>query len=297
MNLCRIILASLFLIALVGCEKDITIVPVESSPKLVVDAQIEDGQPPVVVLTNSLNYFSSIDTAELYASFIKDAKVTLSDGTRTAQLKFFQVNAPGGLRYYFYSNDPASPTTAIIGAFGKTYQLKVELNGITYTSTTEIPLLKKTIDSIWYKPVPNRPSNDSFVVVSAKISDPVGLGNYIRYFTKVNSQDYLPGYNSVFDDAVIDGKTYSIDIPKGVDKNQLLERENYGFFKKGDTLTIKYSNINKATYDFWRTWEYTYQSVGNPFASPGVVIGNISNGALGAFCGYASQYKKIIIPK
>lgn len=297
MNLNRIIFALFILVTFIGCEKDITILPIESSPKLVVDAQIEDGQPPVVVLSNSLNYFSTIDTAELYSSFVKDAKVTLSDGTRTAQLKFYQVNSPGGFRYYFYSNDPASPSTAIIGAFGKTYQLKVEIKGATYTSTTEIPLLKKTIDSIWFKPVPNRPTNDSFVVVSAKISDPIGLGNYIRYFTKVNSQDYLPGYNSVFDDAVIDGKTYSIDIPKGVDKNRLLERENYGFYKKGDTVTIKYSNINKATYDFWRTWEYTYQSVGNPFASPGVVIGNISNGALGAFCGYASQFKKIIIPK
>lgn len=297
MRLYHFIYTYFILIALVSCEKAIQITPVESTAKLVVDAQIEDGAPPIVVLSTSLHYFSSIDTAELYASFVKDAKVTISDGIKTAQLRLFQVNTPSGAKYYFYTNDPASPSTAIIGAFGKKYQLKIERNGINYVSSTEIPLLKKTIDSIWYKPVPNRPSTDSFVVVSAKITDPIGLGNYIRYFTKVNSQDYFPGYNSVFDDVVIDGKTYSIDIPRGVDKNQLLERENYGFYKKGDTVTIKYANINKDTYDFWRTWEYTYQSVGNPFASPGVVIGNVSNGALGAFCGYASQYKKIIIPK
>jgi len=27
------------------------------------------------------------------------------------------------------------------------------------------------------------------------------------------------------------------------------------------------------------------------------VLGNINNGALGAFCGYAAQYKILIIPK
>jgi len=42
---------------------------------------------------------------------------------------------------------------------------------------------------------------------------------------------------------------------------------------------------------------FNLQSVGNPFSSPGKVIGNISNNALGAFCGYAAQYRTLIIPK
>ncbi len=67
--------------------------------------------------------------------------------------------------------------------------------------------------------------------------------------------------------------------------------------KKGDTVTLKLSNINKTTYDFWRTMEYTYASVGNPFASPVKVLSNISNNALGYFGGYASQYRTIIIPR
>jgi hypothetical protein len=43
--------------------------------------------------------------------------------------------------------------------------------------------------------------------------------------------------------------------------------------------------------------EFGYQSIGNTFSSPTKVIGNISNGALGAFCGYAAFYKTIIIRK
>ncbi len=42
--------------------------------------------------------------------------------------------------------------------------------------------------------------------------------------------------------------------------------------------------------------EYSYQSIGNPFSSPTKVRGNISNGALGYFGGYAVQYIGITIP-
>ena len=59
---------------------------------------------------------------------------------------------------------------------------------------------------------------------------------------------------------------------------------------RGDSVTVKLANIDKATYDFWRTMEYNYQSIGNPFSSPTVVMSNISNDALGYFGGYAAQY-------
>ena len=56
-------------------------------------------------------------------------------------------------------------------------------------------------------------------------------------------------------------------------------------------------NITKSTFDFWNTFEFSYQSVGNPFSSPTKVLSNITNGALGYFGGYAAQFKTIIIPK
>jgi hypothetical protein len=283
-----IILGMLFLVA---CEKDIQIEPNQNQAKMVVDAEIENGQAPIVVLSSSLNYFSTIDTSTLFASFIKGAKVQINNGTKTVTLQVNELRFPQGGRYVFYTtplNDP------MLGEIGKTYQLSIEYQGQQYQSTTTIPLITKTIDSLWSKRVANRPNTDSFRVLMARIIDPPGLGNYIRYFTKVNKQPFFPGFNSAFDDAIIDGKTYNIDIDKGVDKNQPFERENYGFFKIGDTVTVKLANIDKASYTFWRTWEFAFRSIGNPFSSPGVVIGNINNGALGAFCGYGSQYKTYI---
>lgn len=129
-----------------------------------------------------------------------------------------------------------------------------------------------------------------------KATDPPGYGDYIRYYTKRNSEPFYPALNSVFDDQIIDGTSYEVEVERGVDRNKELE-DDYSFFDRGDTVLFKLSNIDKATFDFWRTVEYSYSSIGNPFSSPTKVMGNISNGALGYFGGYASQFRSIIIPR
>lgn len=285
----------LLMVTMAGCERDIDIVPTQSAAKLVVDAEIENNRPPFIVLSRSLNFFSTIDSTELLNSFIHNATVTIQEGNTVYAMKEFQVRGPNGNLIYYYSNDPAN-TQLLLGQQGKKYKLAITVEGITYTSETEIPLLTKTVDSLWWKKAPNN-KDTTKVVLMGRVVDPPGLGNYIRYFTRVNNQPYLPGNNSVFDDNIIDGKTYEIQIDKGVNRNEEIDFEEYGFFKRGDTATVKLCNISKATYDFWRTWEFSFQSIGNPFSSPGKVIGNINNGALGAFCGYAAQYRTLIIPK
>ncbi len=83
----------------------------------------------------------------------------------------------------------------------------------------------------------------------------------------------------------------------GVNRNQDIDFDEYGFFARGDTIRAKLSNIDKTTFDFWRTWEQNQTNLGNPFGVPVKVLGNISNGALGYFGGYASQVETIIVPK
>ena len=126
-----------------------------------------------------------------------------------------------------------------------------------------------------------------------RATDPPGRGNYIRYFTRRNNGSFLPGENSVFDDAVVDGTTYELQVDPGVDSNNPVNHDD-NFFKKGDTVTLKLCNIDKATYTFWNTWEFSRQSIGNPFSQPGKVVGNVSNGALGVFSGYAAWYGTVI---
>jgi hypothetical protein len=85
-------------------------------------------------------------------------------------------------------------------------------------------------------------------------------------------------------------------VEPGLDRNNRVPLEDRSF-QRGDTISIRLSNIDKATFDFWRTMEYSYVSIGNPFSTPVTVQSNIRGGALGYFGGYASQYRTLIIPK
>lgn len=281
------------LLVFCSCEKDIDLNLKESAPVLTVDAQIENGQAPRVVLTKSFSYYQKIDAALLASSFVRNAEVYLSNGSLTHRLKEYALPLAPGFVAYYYSLDSANLATAFEGEFNRSYILRIVAEGKEYTSTTDIPASVNFPDSLWFKRAPQNPDTTLRVLVM-RATDPTGRGNYVRYFTKKNSDPFLPGEN-VFDDQVIDGTTYEIQLPQGIDRNNIINRDST-FYRKGDTVTLKFCAINRASYNFWNTWEFAYQSIGNPFAQPNKVLGNISNGALGAFTGYGAGYKTLIAP-
>ena len=293
----RFLYLAILLLTIYSCEKRIDFTPETQDPKLVVEAVIENSQHPVVYLTRSLDFFSRISREQLAGSFVRNAEVTISDGVHTEILKEYEVPITRDTVLYYYTTDTARGSSALTGELGKAYHLTIKTtDGKEYSSTTTIPYLTKTVDSLWvYSAL--FADDSSKVILYGRFTDPPGFGNYIRYFTNVNSGLYLPGLNSVFDDQVVDGKEYDIQIERGVDRNTDIDFETYSYFNKGDIVSVKFCNIDKATFDFWRTMEYSYASIGNPFSSPTKVLGNISNGALGYFGGYAVQYASIIIPE
>jgi hypothetical protein len=297
MKIVKACIYSLVIVTLLSCERTIDFDLDDVTPKVVVEATIENGTPPVVFLSKSVAYFSTINLDSLTSGFIHNAEIYVSNGVLTHKLKEYAVPIlPGSIyNYYYYSIDSSSLATAFTGELDHTYTLRIVTGGEEYTASTRIPRITKRIDSLYWKQAPaNSPPEKVSLMIRA--TDPPGLGDYVRYFTKQNSDPFYPGLNSVFDDQVIDNSTYDVIVERGVDRN-VDQPEGFTFFDKGDTVTLKLSNIDKATYDFWRTMEFTYLSVGNPFSSPTRVLSNISNGALGYFGGYASQYRTIIIPQ
>ena len=282
-----------FCILFFSCEKNIDFRLNKVDAVLVVDAQIENGQAPTVALSKSLDYFGAFSPQILANSFVHGADVTMSNGTLTHTFKEYTVPLSNGYFLYYYGIDSANLATAFVGEFNKQYNLTVKAEGKIYTAKTTIPLLAKIFDSLWTKmPPPN--VDTSKRILMARAIDPPGLGNYVRYFTKKNRERFLPGFNSVYNDEVVDGTTYQGQVDQGIDRNNPIPTGDDRLFTRGDTISFKLSNIDKATYTFWNTWEFNQQSIGNPFSQPGKVIGNISNGALGAFCGYASQVATVI---
>ena len=281
------------LAALYSCEKDIKFNLKESEPVLTVDAQIENDKAPVVILTKSFSYYDKIDPVLLTNSFVRNAEVFISNGSKTHRLKEYTVSLFPGISIYYYSTDSSNMSTAFKGEFNTAYNLKIVSEGKEYNATTNIPVNVNFPDSLWFKKAPQNPDSNKRVLVM-RATDPPGRGHYLRYFTKKNSNPFLPGEN-VFDDQVIDGTTYEIQLPEGIDRNNPVKSDS-SFYSRGDTVTLKFCAINKAAYTFWNTWEFAYQSIGNPFAQPNKVIGNISNGALGVFVGYGASYKTLVAP-
>jgi hypothetical protein len=261
-----------------------------------VDASIENDRPPVVVLSKSLGYFSEINLELLASSFVRNAEVSISNGIKTHKLKERSLSTIPGIDLFYYTTDSSDLASAFTGEFNTSYTLKIKVEGKEYTAQTTIVAPAKTLDSLWWVRSPNHPDTNK-VVLMTSVTDPPGLGNYIRYYTQTGNGPFLPALNSVFDDQIIDGTSYQVEVERGVDRNQEIDLQEYSFFTRGDSVTVKFCNIDRSTYDFWRTMEYSYSSIGSPFSSPTKVMGNVTGGALGAFTGYAAQYKTLIIPK
>lgn len=292
----RLLYLLITLNAIASCERPIDFTPETQEPKLVVEGIIEGGKHPTVYLTRSLDFFSKISSEELTGSFVRNAEVTISNGASTEILKEYQIRVSGDTLLYYYSVDTTNGRVGMLGEPGASYHLNIQVDGKEYEANTTVPLPVKTLDSLYYR-LADIAGDTGRVVLYGRFNDPPGYGNYIRYFTNVNGGLYLPGLNSVFDDQIVDGTKYNIQIEQGIDRNTDIDFENYSYFNKGDIISVKFCNIDKAVFDFWRTMEYSYASIGNPFSSPTKVIGNISNGALGYFGGYAVQYAGIIIPE
>jgi hypothetical protein len=289
----------LFIFAVVlifsSCERNISFDLKDTEPKLVVEATIETGQGPIVYLTKSVSYYSKFDLVTLANSFVHHAEVYVSNGRKTHKLKEYVAPLAGGINFYYYATDPSTPATIFTGELKKQYSLRIVTEGKEYTATTMIPDTTKRIDTLYGRPAPAGNLPDQWALM-LKATDKPGLGDYIRYFTKRNHEPFYPGVNSAYDDQVIDGSTYEVQVERGVDRT-IDHPEGWTYFFAGDTVTLKLCTIDKATFDFWRTMEFAYDNLGNPFATPTKVLSNISGGALGYFGGYAPQFRTIVLPR
>ncbi len=276
-----------FILLLSACEKDITIDTGGGEAQYVVEGYVESGLPPYLLLTKTTDYYDTFYLDSLAAIFVHDAVITVSDGTQSVTLTEFNIDTLG-------TSISAYVGLGMVGEAGKTYTLTIETEGNLITAVTTIPM-PLPLDSIWYQTGAD-PDNDTLVELICRFSDPPALGQYIRYFTSVNGERYLPGYNSVFEDVLINGNTFDFPLDRGLDRNDTAAFDNYGLFRKGDTISVKWAAIDKAHFDFWRTVEFELGGQGSPFATPVIIQSNI-NGGQGIWGGYASTFKSLIVPK
>ena len=279
------------LLFLASCEKDVNINLDSVPPKMVVQGVIENGQPPYVLLNTTFGFFSQVDLSTVSNSFVHDAVVKVSDGIRTITLKEYSIDTSGGNKFYVYFVDTTSLGNVLIGELGKTYTLTIEKDGQRYSSITKIPYPKGP-DTLWFdKPsFEGATTSPDALELFADYTDPDTPGNYVKYFTKRNGDPFYPG--GIFTDELVNGQPVKkIDLFAGTaNDNSGGNLDDPYFFLPGDTVVLKWCEVDKGIYDFWNTYEFAIRSGGNPFSSPINVKTNMTNGALGSWAGYGALF-------
>jgi hypothetical protein len=297
-NFLWVIGVPLLFIFMSSCEKDISINIPESESKIVVEGYIYEGTNAYLFLTKSSPFFNEIDSNVISKYIVRGATITISDGFTTDTMTEF-ADPQYFLHFYFSPN--------IRGVSGRSYSLRIETNGQVLTASTYLPPALP-LDSVWWKPDGNK---DSLGFAWAHMTDPDTLGNYYRWFAKRTSHYtygdhtgeqkdtiFIAPLGSTFEDRFINGKSFEFAYNRGQltnsnkDEDDIISDER-GYFKRGDTIVVKWCTYDQANYNFWRSAESQYSSNGNPFGNPATIIGNIEGG-LGIFGGYGVSYDTII---
>jgi hypothetical protein len=275
-------------ITLASCEKEVEIDMPAYTPSVVVEGFIVNDMAPVVFLTKNVEFVSDAGKDLYEKSFIHNALITIyTEGATTDTLvEILNTDPKTGLKAALYSSVKTK------GVIGKSYSLKVTTGGKTYTALATIPKPVK-ITEIWYENHPEA-SNDSFKTVWVKILDPIGA-NYYRYTSEVNGQHGPQPEISTIIDKGFEGKEYKKAIDSGLaNEEQDMHGGVSGYFKVGDTITVKWANAEKSYYDVWTSIDFKRTQSKNPFMSPTRVVTNIK-GALGYWSGLGVDVKSVIL--
>ena len=307
--ICLLIMTGLF-----ACEKEFSPDLPTTTDDIVVEGYIEaaptgrQAVPAYVFLTKAIPFFKEIKSFN--GLYVNGAEVWVSDGKDSARLQEFcwkdldsttkklaalnfgidldSVNANFNFCAYIDFTQRIKPKV------GKTYFLRIKTaEGRVLTAQTTIPRLVPIDTAVFIKP-PGTNQNDSMAQMRATIRDPQGADFY-RYFTAVNGSSYIAARNSVTDDAFFDGIRTTFNLLNTQPRPKNDPDENFGLYRRGDTVSVKFCMIDKAHFDFWNTLEFNSNN-GGPFSSYTKVKHNIVGG-LGIWGGYAATYYDAIVPK
>ena len=278
-----------FLLTFSSCTEKINVNLPGSDKKIVIEGSIENGKVAEVIITRTIPLFSSVSgtASDLY---VLDAKVYVSNGTITDTLSL-AIDSSSSLGVVYKGS-------AITGVIGQNYTLQVvAADGKTYNASTYIPT-PVALDSVWWK---QQPPQDTLGYANARLTDPSGLGNNYRWLAKrPKDRRFIAPIGATFDDKLIDGKSFDFAYTKGYDPTDNVNTPDADsdterdYYRKTDTIYIKFCAINRESKDFYTTFENAISNNGNPFASPVTIIGNIDNGALGVWCGVGATYDTIM---
>lgn len=261
-----------FLIFLSSCEEVIDVDLNSSNPEFVVEAIIYKDSISIVCLTQTTSYFS---LEEPY--FIEDASVKISDGTSSEEL-IYKGNG------YYIGNE-------IIGTEEKTYEIKIEHDGILYEGISYMPQ-KSEITAVYFGKSESQnifnPYGEMVFTIACEFIDNPEIQNFymIRFIS----------------DGEMLENSYYLLTEKGAN-NGAVERVNDSIisfsecvFYEGGEVEVQVFSIDEYVYNFYLQLNdvlFWKRRVVPP--TPYNPVSNINNGALGYFAAWAYDTEIIML--
>jgi Domain of unknown function (DUF4249) len=291
----------LLLLTLLACQKNVDPVLPKFEERLVVDGSIFENEVAIVKLSKTFDYFGKYDSATVVNKIIKfnEAKVTISDGTRTEQLLFLPIISNNKIVDIGYTSNPL--TQGIRGQSGKTYYLTIEYNNKTYEATSTI-LPRVALDSAWFDFKKKGEKEEDLGFMKVKFFEPNPPGDCYRSFAKRITKDsaFITFFNSVFDDKFFNGKSFELNYTRPIPPNSRREEDSdyrRRHFDLNDTVVLKFCKIGRTEFEFYSSVADNISANGNPFSTAYNIRSNISNNAIGVFCAYGNRLDTIILKK
>ncbi len=232
-----------------SCEKIIDLELPEAEKLYVIEALLSDAGCRV-------NLSRTLDLSDSnHYDIVSGANITIAEDGRTP-VRLTQVN--GG--YY---------RAGIIGRSGRSYTLRVEVNGNIFTTTSQVPE-KVAVDSFYI-------SERLFFGRTRKVAmlefqDPPGLGNVYRFIQYVNTKKDNNIY--ITNDHLIDGRKTVYEMLVFEDEKEPL--------KAGDQLSVELLTITPFMYNYW--YSLDQGALGQTqVASPANPVNPFQKGAVGYF--------------
>jgi Domain of unknown function (DUF4249) len=303
-------LIALFLsVSFLACEEEYIPDTNLQEQEIVVEGYVEVGSssnPTFVILTKSIPFISTIEPDKFTELFLRGATVTVNDGDKTVILpEVCLSNLPENIKAQVYEVLGFSPDSSTVDiclyadifqqltkGYGRKYDLKVLIDDKEITATTTVPSFVP-LDNLRWEDTPGIPS-DTLAQLLVTIDDPVGVANFYRYQTATEGNGFLAPFNSVIDGEIFDGKKFDIPLQKAERRGGDFDPNSFGLYLRGDTVTVKWSTIDKAHFDFWNTRDFSANS-GGPFSSYTRIASNVKGG-LGVWGGYATEQYKTVVP-
>jgi hypothetical protein len=268
-----------------------------------VEGYIEAGEnpfPPYILLTQTFEFYGTLTPDQFTGSFVHEADVHVTDGVKDVQFQEVcfsdlppELKEAAAAQFGFNADSLAIDYCVYLDVMGqlqpeinKTYNLRIVADGHVITSSTFIPP-HVPAENLHFEAPPGMP-NDTLAQLRCSISDPPGVRNFYRYFSSTNHGPLKTTFSSVEEDLFFDGKSFEFQLFNPVTTDGDADPDEFGLYFVGDTVTIKWCNMDEAHFDFWNTLEFSNANEG-PFSSYTRLQSNIKGG-LGIWGGYSVSY-------